>query len=112
MKKIIVIILTLTLFSITYQTSKAQESVYSFDIQQPYVHEEEHIKIALVDVYKNSKLVTQGVIFSFSGIYQQKQFIEAVRVSDEFDKANNFWLLSGSQKVAEGVRYSRCFRYQ
>lgn len=56
MKKIIIIILTLTLFSITYQTSKAQESVYSFDIQEPYVHEEEHVKLALVDINKNSLL--------------------------------------------------------
>ena len=65
MKKIIIIILTLTLFSITYQTSKAQESVYSFDIQESYIVDTEFIKAASIDVYKNNVRLCDGVIFSF-----------------------------------------------
>lgn len=99
MKKIIVIILTLTLFSITYQTSKAQESVYSFDIQESYIVDTEFIKAASIDVYKNDVRLCDGVIFSFSDIEVQKYFIESVRVSNEYDLENTFWLLSGSQKV-------------
>ena len=99
MKKIIIIILTLTLFSITYQTSKAQESVYSFDIQEPYFFDTEFIKVASIDVYKNNVKLCDGVIISFSNIEVQKYFIESARVSDEYDLENTFWLLSGSQKV-------------
>lgn len=59
----------------------------------------EFIKAASIDVYKNNVRLCDGVIFSFSDIEFQKYFIESVRVSDEYDLENTFWLLSGSQKV-------------
>lgn len=102
MKKIILSLALLLALSLA-PPARAQESVFSFDFQQPYILDEEDVKIALVDIYKNGEFLTTAAIFSFSSVEFCEQYIEFVRTNDDFDKSKTYWLLSGSRKVLVAI---------